>query len=1505
MDFVENDVEHADKTCRQQNDRRNVRLHDIETSHQWKPAGCISKFMALRALSLPQAVASGTMQMPVESRDESPSVELPRILSAKRDEMAAMSKAVALSLMCGFNYRTCALDGMTGVYRRKPTNQLEALFEGAKTGNVKQVGKAMKKCDVNKQDDTGATALFVAAFCGFPEVVAELMTVADVNLARDSGATPIYAASQLGHADVVRLLMDRANVNQATNEGMTPLLIASANGHDDVVFFLLKRVDPNVPNRDGITPLYVASANGHTEVVRLLLTKARASIPGPDGMSALHVAAMRGHTDVVRFLLEKIDVNLTTPDGATALLLACANGQTKIVEILLENANVDLADKDGYTPLFVASLYGHVGVVKLLLAHSANANYVSNSGYTPLQIASMYGYHDVVRLLLKHSNVNFARQKDGATALHLAILRGHFRVVDALLLRADANQPTQFAGATPLGLACDVGHLEIMRLLIAKADVDMPTESGLSPLIVAVHKGLIEITDVLLTKAEVDLPSKTGATPLVTAAYHGHVQLVDMLLQAGADPNFTDPSGATPLFAASQRGHVDIVRLLLAIPDIQINAAMDDGATPLFIACQEGHKVVVELLLPRSEPNIATHNGATPLLIAVQNHHLDIIQRLAEVANVDCINQSGNGALYIAALKGYLDAMEILVERANLQSMSGATALYVAAEKGNVDMIRLLLSKDANVDVPLLTGTTPLYIASQCGHAAVVKLLLPTAIVNAEREDGATSLIIAAQLGHVHIVRLLIVHPKLNINHQMKDGDTALHVACEEGHTLVVRQLLRVPSISLDLANAAGKTALEIAKDLQHTSIVNLIDEFVNARTARSNSRPKSSLRPGNTMSTASSLDGLESSRSFFDTSNGSDFSDLATRSNQIDDDAIEMPELEIFRLDDTLVEMQKYIGSGIYCDMWRASYNEQPVAVKKLQPSNVTLQDLQRLVDEIKLLSQFDSKFVVKLIGASWTFPTDLKCVLELMDGGNLAQKLAGTTPASFGWSEKLLVLQQVVEGLCYVHSYHVVHRDLRSKSILLDSKKGVKLAGFSISCDEADATLLAGQAMTSRWMAPEVLNGKHYTSESDIYALGFSLQILNISESFMFVGVVMSEICSHLLPYSKQLHPDTKTPLTDATICAEVSKGTLKPIFTADCPEWFVDMGNQCLAFDPEDRPNAFQLSHILRHNFQPLSSESTPESPRPASPPSSNQVEEQMQSSRHVIVRQDTPTPAEGVNRLDEAQLLLTRRLGSGAFGEVWYGTYGAEQVAVKKLHPHMMTNRDQVEAFVAEIKLMSQFDSPCIVSVVGACWTTLSDIRFVMEYMDGGDLGDKLTNSTVETFPWPEKITILVSVIEALCDVHAEHIIHRDLKSRNILLDSKKGTKLTDFGISKEDDHSTMTEGMGTCRWMAPEVIEGKKYTVSADIYSFGMILSEMDRHEIPFKSEKNKSGGTLQNFQIMMGVVEGTLKPTFTDTCPDWIKDMALKCISRDPEARPTAYELSHILRKKRRLSITS
>ncbi|KAH9104772.1 hypothetical protein AeMF1_019278 [Aphanomyces euteiches] len=101
-----------------------------------------------------------------------------------------------------------------------------------------------------------------------------------------------------------------------------------------------------------------------------------------------------------------------------------------------------------------------------------------------------------------------------------------------------------------------------------------------------------------------------------------------------------------------------------------------------------------------------------------------------------------------------------------------------------------------------------------------------------------------------------------------------------------------------------------------------------------------------------------------------------------------------------------------------------------------------------------------------------------------------------------------------------------------------------------------------------------------------------------------------------------------------------------------------------------------------------------------------------------------------------------------------------------------------------------------------------------------------------------------------------------------MDSKKGTKLTDFGISKEDLQQTMTLGVGTFRWMAPEVVQDQRYTTAADIYSFGVVLSEFDTHQIPYSDMKKPGGGEpLSDSAIMVRVVAGSIKPTFSNNCP--------------------------------------
>ncbi|KAF0698231.1 Aste57867_11135 [Aphanomyces stellatus] len=271
-----------------------------------------------------------------------------------------------------------------------------------------------------------------------------------------------------------------------------------------------------------------------------------------------------------------------------------------------------------------------------------------------------------------------------------------------------------------------------------------------------------------------------------------------------------------------------------------------------------------------------------------------------------------------------------------------------------------------------------------------------------------------------------------------------------------------------------------------------------------------------------------------------------------------------------------------------------------------------------------------------------------------------------------------------------------------------------------------------------------------------------------------------------------------------------------------------------------------------------------------------------------------------RLDDKDLKMQRKLGSGAFAEVRLATFQGESVAVKKMHASRVTV-NQLKSFIDEIKLMATFDSPYIVKLIGAAWTRPSDLMCVMELMNGGDLKDHLDHHNANEFTWNDKYMHIQSIVEGLVYLHSLNIIHRDIKSRNILLDSKKGTKLTDFGISKEDMQATMTMGVGTFRWMAPEVIQDKDYTISADIYSFGMLLSEFDTHHIPYEDLKNPiHGQPSSDSAIMLKVVDGSIKPTFTANCPPWVLKMAMACLVKNPDDRPTSFQLSSTIRAKLR-----
>ncbi|KAJ0405845.1 hypothetical protein P43SY_001577 [Pythium insidiosum] len=304
----------------------------------------------------------------------------------------------------------------------------------------------------------------------------------------------------------------------------------------------------------------------------------------------------------------------------------------------------------------------------------------------------------------------------------------------------------------------------------------------------------------------------------------------------------------------------------------------------------------------------------------------------------------------------------------------------------------------------------------------------------------------------------------------------------------------------------------------------------------------------------------------------------------------------------------------------------------------------------------------------------------------------------------------------------------------------------------------------------------------------------------------------------------------------------------------------------------------------------------------------------------------------HRLDFDLVTKNRRIGCGMFGEVWLATYKQQRVALKHLRgDNTGSDRDVIQSFIEEIKLVSTCTHPRVVSFVGVVWTKESDIAMLTELMTGGDLRSYLDSTPKTEDGWSDTmIQIALDVTEAIVYLHSLDpialdvteaivylhsldpvLIHRDLKSRNVLLEKATlRAKLSDFGVSRYKlDDDTMTAAVGTIRWIAPEVLEGRRYDESVDIYSLGMIFSEIDTHELPFSDARDEENNALSETAIAGLVLSGSLTSSFSASCPIEIRSLAERCSAFKATDRPTAlqvaFELRQLLKAKSRAASTS
>ncbi|TMW66839.1 hypothetical protein Poli38472_011955 [Pythium oligandrum] len=272
-----------------------------------------------------------------------------------------------------------------------------------------------------------------------------------------------------------------------------------------------------------------------------------------------------------------------------------------------------------------------------------------------------------------------------------------------------------------------------------------------------------------------------------------------------------------------------------------------------------------------------------------------------------------------------------------------------------------------------------------------------------------------------------------------------------------------------------------------------------------------------------------------------------------------------------------------------------------------------------------------------------------------------------------------------------------------------------------------------------------------------------------------------------------------------------------------------------------------------------------------------------------------------RVPMEKVVMRDLISRGGFGEVYRGMYKEKEVAIKRLLPERRKDVVQINSFLAEVKLMAAMDHERIVQFVGVAWDSLSDLCVLSEYMSGGDLRTALARLDKDGEPTGftvDKIRIGLHVAHALTYLHSLQpvVVHRDLKSKNILLSESFDAKLTDFGVSRERADSTMTAGVGSSLWMAPEVMMGQRYDEKADIFSFGVVLSELDSHRLPYSHAKEPgTGRKIPETAVLQMVALGRLKIEFSDAADPEIAELALACVSLEPENRPTAPEVLYRL----------
>ncbi len=1006
-----------------------------------------------------------------------------------------------------------------------------------------------------------------------------------------------------------------------------------------------------------------------------------------------------------------------------------------------------------------------------------------------------------------------------------------------------------------------------------------------------VENDLMVVFACLNLGANIESVNADGSRPLHLAVTRGDSRLAQLLVERGANRAALNAAGHSSLHVAAIAGQTAMVSLLIETKPVDaskesvpfLDLCGTDHLSPLHHALNELERDEHFALLQRlvqagadlEKPHPFTKD--TALLQAIRMNHLEaftlLLNRRERPADITAQDAAGLNALHLVIELEQTEQLTALLDKgADLESVTPKTkdtALLHAVRKNNHKLLKQLLSfkPDLNLEAKDAKNQTALHLAFSLGHIDLIPTLIQAGVDLEAKDDlGNTALLRAVIAKRLDLPQAMIERTQspAKITAKNKLRNTALHLVASSGNgdqAKAMAAYLLEKGASGFARNTDGKKPEDVAFAANNDELAEFIPKHMMALQIRAQSpRAAASVAP-KTKRRPKSKQGLMGEIIKFD---DTEFRD--TKAHRLGGSSFCSGVFE--RQDGTL-----YVGKSDHIateDSAEAYACAEKIALDMYAYFGVSVP--QTVLARLPIIFPEGVRATdLPDIGKNRTHTIYL--MSEIIAGFHACTEV----PQFSGGDQFMLQLPGQAEPLEVINFGRMlaVAKIIDDPDVLGASATNFvcQIAGNQVNCIKIDANAAFNENPALEVGPREV----RFAMQSDYHTLKVDDLPMSVKKEFIETIVLFTQISiKDLTKFFVRPGTENLLSFNAGKNLREMPQRLLKrqAIFKAEYARELsgvkVQGGHlQAVQRTKVSEEDISKTMHVQKQGFA--------QRPEPA-----------------ASVAAEPPVQY----TINHKDLQYTERdcIGSGSFAQVYRGLWKGTEVAIKKLTLQQGLSLETGCEMRQEAAIMRRLNHANVMALYGIC-VDPGHISLVLKYLPNGSLF-KMVNDLTRPLDWPMRLKLSLGVAKGIQYLHMQKIIHRDLKSLNILLDKDDTPVIADFGLSKvkTETHATFAQtktaasSVGTVSWMAPELFRLRgKHTRASDIFAFAVILWELAARKIPWSDYD-----TANDTTIMSWTKDGE-RNTIPKNTPKPFAALIARCWSQTRRDRPKVVEITKAL----------